>query len=135
MKFVTEILQSSCSKQQEKVIDIEYNNLVHNSVIEQVDKLPVNKYTITRKVIYKEEENKNEDFLKYYTYVVVRDFLQIPDENFMETFALVAKFAILYVYLALVAYLDWNLEQIDIVATFLNRELKKEIYIRVLKEF
>ena len=51
-----------------------------------------------------------QDFLKYHTYIVARDFLQISGENFMKTFTLVAKFATLYIYLALVAYLNWDLE-------------------------
>jgi len=58
-----------------------------------------------------------------------------PGKDFTETFASVAKFAILQIFLALVAYLDWNLEQIDIVATFLNRKLEEEIYMQVLEEF
>ena len=33
------------------------------------------------------------------------------------------------------AYLDWDLEQIDIVATFLNGELEEEIYMWVPEEF
>lgn len=90
---------------------------------------------ITGKVIYKEKEKENRDFLKYYTYIVIRGFSQISGNNFTETFTLVAKFTTLCIYLALVAYFDWNLEQINIVTVFLNRKLKEEIYMRVLKEF
>jgi len=90
---------------------------------------------ITGKVIYKEKEKENRDFLKYYTYIIIRSFSQISGKNFTETFMLVAKFTTLCIHLALVAYFDWNLEQINIVTVFLNRKLKEEIYMRVLKEF
>jgi len=50
-------------------------------------------------------------------------------------FASVAKFATLWIFLALVAYLDWDLEQIDIIAAFLNGELEKKIYMQVSEEF
>ena len=105
-KTQAEALQLFCSKQWKKAIDIEYNNLVCNSVIKWVDKLPEDKHAITEKVVYKKRENENGDFLKCYTYIVVRGFLQIPSEDFTKTFILVAKFAILHVYLALITYLD-----------------------------
>ena len=61
--------------------------------------------------------------------------MQIPGEDFTEMFASVVKFAILWIFLALVAYLDWDLEQIDIVAAFLNGELEEKIYMQVPEEF
>ena len=134
-KTQTKTFQLSCLKQWEKAINTEYNNLICNSVIEWVDKLPINKHVITRKVVYKEKEKENRCFLKCCIYIVVRGFSQISSEDFIEIFTLVAKFAILCVYLTLVAYFDQNLEQIDIVTAFLNEELKEGIYMRVSKEF
>ena len=106
LKTQAEALQSSCLKQWEKTIDTEYNNLVCNSVIKWVNKLPEDKHAITVKVVYKKRENENGDFLKCYTYIVVRGLLQIPSDNFTKTFILVAKFAIFHVYLALITYFD-----------------------------
>jgi len=60
---------------------------------------------------------------------------KIPGEDFTKTFVSVAKFATLQIFLALVAYLDWDLEQINIVASFLNGELEEEIYMEVPEEF
>ena len=93
-------------KQWEKAINTEYNNLVKNNVIEWVDKSPKNKSAVSGKVVYKEKLDEDRNFKKYYIYVVARGFLQIPSEDFTETFALVAKFAMLWIFLALVAYLD-----------------------------
>ena len=87
LKIQAEALQSSCLKQWEKTIDTEYNNLVCNSVIKWVDKLPQDKHAITVKVVYKKRENENGDFLKCYTYIVmVREYgqtlgLGVVDKN------------------------------------------------------
>lgn len=86
-KTQTETLWLSYSKQWEKAINTEYNNPVHNSIIEWVDKPSENKCVITRKVVYKENENENRDFLKCHTHIVTRGFLQIPGKNFTEAFA------------------------------------------------
>ena len=102
LKTWAEPLQSSYSKQWKKAIDIKYNNLVYNSIIKWVDKSSVDKYAITRNIIYKKKENENRDF----TYVVARDFSQISSKDFIETFISVVKFAIFYIYLVLVVYLD-----------------------------
>ena len=55
-KTWAETLQLSCLKQWKKAIDIEYNNLVCNSIIEWVNKSPENKHSITGKVVYKKKE-------------------------------------------------------------------------------
>jgi len=48
----------------------------------------------------------------------VRVFLQVPQEDFTEIFLLAAKFITLYIFLALSAHLDFEIHQVDIVATY-----------------
>jgi len=105
-------------KQWKKAINTEYDNLVKNNIIKWVDKLPGNKSAVSGKVIYKKKLDEDGNFKKCRTRVVARGFSQIPSEDFTKIFALVAKFATLQIFLALVAYLDWDLEKIDVVATF-----------------
>ena len=54
-------------------------------------------------------------------------------ENFTETFLSVVKFTTLQIFLSLIAYLDFKIYQVDIVATYLQKDLDKEIYIEVPK--
>ena len=47
----------------------------------------------------------------------------------METFSLVVRFASICLILAIVALLDLELYQMDVITAFLNGELDEEIYI------
>ena len=70
-----------------------------NNVIKWIDKLPRNKSTVSGKVVYKEKLDEDGNFKKCYTSVVARGFSQIPGKDFTKTFASVAKFAILQIFL------------------------------------
>ena len=63
----------------------------------------------------------------------MKGFLQMLRENFTETFLSVVKFTTLQIFLSLIAYLDFKIYQVDIVATYLQKDLDKEIYIEVPK--
>jgi len=63
----------------------------------------------------------------------MKGFLQMLRENFTETFLSVVKFTTLQIFLSLIAYLDFKIYQVDIVATYLQKDLDKEIYIEVSK--
>jgi len=63
----------------------------------------------------------------------MKGFSQMLRENFTETFLSVVKFTTLQIFLSLIAYLDFKIYQVDIVATYLQKDLDKEIYIEVLK--
>jgi len=63
----------------------------------------------------------------------MKGFSQMLRENFTETFLSVVKFTTLQIFLSLIAYLDFKIYQVDIVATYLQKDLDKEIYIEVPK--
>ena len=63
----------------------------------------------------------------------MKGFLQMLRENFTETFLSVVKFTTLQIFLSLIAYLNFKIYQVDIIATYLQKDLDKEIYIEVLK--
>ena len=64
----------------------------------------------------------------------MKGFSQMLRENFTETFLSVVKFTTLQIFIFLIAYLDYKIYQVDIIATYLQKNLDKEIYIEVLKE-
>lgn len=48
--------------------------------------------------------------------------------DYTETFGLMVKASIDRLIFALVALIDYKMDQVDVVTAFLHRELKKEIY-------
>src|SRR5436309_13141856 len=48
----------------------------------------------------------------------------------METFAPVAKQVTIQLLLSLVAYYDWDIEQLDVKTAFLNPKLYEEVYMQ-----
>jgi hypothetical protein len=61
---------------------------------------------------------------------VAKGFHQIEGVDFNEIFSSVAHKDIIRVFLALVNYLDLECDQVDIVAAFLNGELKETIFMQ-----
>jgi len=64
---------------------------------------------------------------------VAKGFSQVPGQDFTETFSSVAKFTTLRIFLALAAYLDFEIHQVDVIAAYLQGDLDEEIYMEVPK--
>ena len=58
-------------------------------------------------------------------------FIQREGNNFVETFAPVAKFQFIRCLMEIAAYYGVKLEQMDVVTAFLNRDVEEDIYIQV----
>ena len=63
--------------------------------------------------------------------MVVLGCRQIQSLDYNETFAPVVTLTTIRTILAIVAYHDLELEQVDVVTAFLNGDLKEEIYMAV----
>jgi len=64
-------------------------------------------------------------------YLVAQRFSLVPDVDYFNTFASVAKFISIYAVLAIVATHNIEIYQIDIRETFLNRKLTDSEYIYI----
>ena len=64
---------------------------------------------------------------------MAKGFSQVPGQDFTETFSSVAKFTTLRIFLALAAYLDFEIHQVDVIAAYLQGDLDEEIYMEVPK--
>jgi hypothetical protein len=53
---------------------------------------------------------------------------QVEGINYTETFASAAKIATIRIVLALAAKWDWEIDQVDVVAAYLNGKLEEEVY-------
>ena len=59
--------------------------------------------------------------------------MQVTGEDFTEKFLFVDKFTTLCTFLALAAFLDFEIYQVDAVAAYLQKELDEKIYMEILK--
>ena len=65
--------------------------------------------------------------------VVALGCLQLHGVDYFETFAPVVKLATIGMIIALVAILDLECEQMDVVTAFLNGDLNVDIYMEIHK--
>jgi len=63
------------------------------------------------------------------------DFHHIPGVHYREIFASTAQFAAVRMVIALATAEDMELEAVDVSMAFLNGEIDKELYMRVLEGF
>jgi len=63
--------------------------------------------------------------------IVIKDFSQISKEDFMDIFSFVTKFFTLWIFLAYVTYLYWDLYYVDVVTAYLHGSFDKKIYITI----
>ena len=112
-------LCSPYSSEWEHAIEAEYTQLLKADVFEWVNELPASKKAVGSHIVFKEKLNKHGNHVKFKAHIVAKGFLQVSGKNFSEHSSSVAKFTILQVFLTLVAYLDFEIHQVDFVATYL----------------
>ena len=61
--------------------------------------------------------------------MVAKGYTQQQGIDYEETFSPVARFDTVQLFLALAAQLKWKVYQFDVKSTFLNGELKEEVYV------
>jgi len=66
--------------------------------------------------------------VRYGARLVAKRYYQIARVDFYETFAHVAKFTTIRCILAIEAFMDLEIHQMDVEMTFLNEELEEDIY-------
>ena len=126
-----EALHSLYSSKQKYAIETEYTQLLKVDILKQVNELPAGKKAIESYIIFKKKLDKHSNYVKFKAYIVAKDFLQVFSKDFSENFSSVAKFIILWVFLTLAIYLDFEIYQVDIVVVYLQDNLDKEIYITI----
>ncbi|GJZ64961.1 retrovirus-related pol polyprotein from transposon TNT 1-94 [Tanacetum coccineum] len=90
---------------------------------------------IALKWIYKVKLDEYGDVLKNKARVVAKGFCQEEGLDFEESFALVARIEAIRIFLANAASKNMTVYQMDVKTTFLNGELKEEVYVSQLEGF
>jgi hypothetical protein len=110
-------------------IDTEYRSLQERQTWSLVVR-PAGRKIVDNKWVFKIKRNSNGTIAKYKTRLVACGFTQEHGIEYTQTFAPTVKFSTIRVIFALATYNDWEVEQLDVVTTFLSAELKEKVYIR-----
>jgi hypothetical protein len=127
---------STCenSKEWECVMQEEYDSLMTNNTWILVP-LPVGRKPVSCKWVFKIKQGANGEVECYKARLMVRGFTQTYGVDYNETFAPVTKFTSIHYIIALAALEDMEIHQMDVKISFLNGELKEEIYMEQLQGF
>jgi hypothetical protein len=95
-----------------------------------LDELLEGKTTVDTKWVLREKCNSQGEIIKYKARLTRRGFTQIKGLHYNETYAPVARPESWRTLLAIAIQNQWDIEQLDIVAAYLNSILYHEIYIK-----
>jgi hypothetical protein len=106
----------------------EIDSVKRNQTWELTD-LPQGHRAITLKWVYKLKRNEAGGIIKHKARLVAHGFVQQEGIDFDEVFAPVAHMESVRL-LALTAQEGWQVHHMDVKSTFLNGDLKEEVYVR-----
>lgn len=108
----------------------ELESLKQKGVYEEVDELPPNRKAVGSKWVLHIKRDQDGLIARFKARLVAKGFTQIPGQDFVYTFAPVARWESMRTILTLVAEHGMKLRQIDVKTAFLNGPLEEEIYMR-----
>ena len=117
------------SQQWSDAVGKKLRSLAENSTWDYIrlEDIPVGVTHISSKWVFKTKELPG-DGVQYKARLVIWGFEQQPGVDFDETFAPVAKLQSLQMMLALAAIHDWEIDQMNVVTTFLNPQINGDDY-------
>ena len=112
----------------------ELRSLAENSTWDYVglEDVPAGITPISSKWVFRTKELPTGG-IRYKARLVIRGFEKQAGIDYNETFAPVAKLQSLHMMLTLAAIHDWEIDQIDVVTTFLNPKVDGHVYMALLQ--
>ena len=107
----------------------EMNSMASNRVWDFVE-FPDGIKAIGFKWVFKTKTDSLGNIERHKARLVAKGFNQREGIDYTETFSLVSKKDSLWIIMALVAYFDFDLHQMDVRMTFLNGNLEEEVYMK-----
>nr|GEZ06786.1 hypothetical protein [Tanacetum cinerariifolium] len=97
--------------------------------------LPPNGKTIGHKWLIKKKIDMDRAIHTYKARLVAKGFTQTPRIDYEETFSLVVDIRAIRILIAMAAFYDYEIWQMDVKTTFLNGYLDEEVYMEQLEGF
>lgn len=126
-KTYNETMRSIDASFWKEAIKSELDSIVSNHTWDLSD-LPKGCKPITSKWIFKKKSRPDSTIEKYKARLVIRGFNQKKDIDYFDTYSYVTKIATIRTLVALAAIHNLVTHQIDVKMTFLNGDLKEDIY-------
>lgn len=114
----------------QKAMEIELHALMENRTWDIVP-LPSHRKPIGCKWVYKIKYKADGSVERYKARLVAKGFTQREGFDYHETFSPVAKDVTVRTFLAIAAFRDWSLHQMDVHNAFLHGDLDEEIYMDI----
>ena len=105
----------------------EMGSMYENKVWTLVD-LPDGRQAIENKWIFKKKTDADGNVTVYKARLVAKGFRQVQGIDYDETFSPVAMLKSVRIMLAIAAFYDYEIWQMDVKTTFLNGFLEEELY-------
>ncbi|GJZ30148.1 zinc finger, CCHC-type containing protein [Tanacetum coccineum] len=115
-------------------MNVEMQSMKDNEVWDLVD-LPPNGKTIGSKWLFKKKTDMDGAVHTYKARLVAKGYTQTPGIDYEETFSPVADIRAIRILIAIAAYYDYEIWQMDVKTAFLNGYLSEEVYMEQPKGF
>ncbi|GJT08969.1 retrotransposon protein, putative, ty1-copia subclass [Tanacetum coccineum] len=117
-----------------EAMNVEMLSMKDNQVWNLVD-LPPNCKTVGSKWVFKKKTNMDGNIHTYKARLVAKGFTQTYGVNYEETFSPVADIKAIRILIAIAAYYDYEIWQMDVKTAFLNGRINDDIYMVQPKGF
>nr|GEU36623.1 hypothetical protein [Tanacetum cinerariifolium] len=108
-------------------MNVEMQSMKDNDVWVLVE-LPPNARTVGSKWLFKKKTNMNGTIYVFKAHLVAKGFTQTYGVDYEETFSPVADIRAIRILIAIVAYYNYEIWQMDVKTAFLNGHLFEEVY-------
>nr|GEY91503.1 retrotransposon protein, putative, Ty1-copia subclass [Tanacetum cinerariifolium] len=115
------------SKKCLNAMNVEMQSMKDNEVWDLVE-LPPNGKTVGSKWLFKEKTDMDENIHIYKARLMAKGYTQTPGIDYEETFSPVADIRAIRILIAISAYYDYEIWQMDVKTAFLNGYLNEERY-------
>ncbi|GJZ01780.1 retrotransposon protein, putative, ty1-copia subclass [Tanacetum coccineum] len=106
-------------------MNVEMQSMKDNEVWELVD-LPPDGKTVGHKWLFKKKTDIDRAVHTYKAHLVAKGFTQTPGIDYEETFSPIAEIRTITILIAIAAFYDYEIWQIDVKTVFLNGYLNEE---------
>ncbi|KAK1662463.1 hypothetical protein QYE76_050622 [Lolium multiflorum] len=122
-----EAMMSPDSKKWQEAMKSEMGSMYDNKVWTLVE-LPDSRKAVENKWIFKRKTDADGNITVYKARLVAKGFRQIQGVDYDETFSPVAKLKSVRILLAIAAFFDYEIWQMDVKTAFLNGDIEEELY-------